>query len=126
MELTLSMLPELLAICRLEPNATLPPWTMTGRFIAITRTPEELSIVCPAAQVPGNVPCQRGWRCFKVEGRLDFALTGILASLATPLAAAEISIFALSTYDTDYLMVREVDSQRAVAVLSEAGHRIRG
>lgn len=123
-KLNLSLLPDKFAICRLDASSKIPDWACAGSFISITRSHDELSIVCPMDRVPSLEECNRGWRCFKVEGKLDFSLTGILTALATPLAQAGISIFALSTYDTDYLMVRDVDKEKAIQVLSQAGHQI--
>src|SRR5688500_488786 len=98
--MNLSLEKESLAVCRLAPDAPPPAWTAGLRdFCSITRTREELSIVCPAANVPGDVKTEAGWRMFKLEGPLDFGLTGILASVLDPLAKARISIFALSTHD---------------------------
>ncbi len=121
-QLTLSVLPDMLAICRLAPSTQPPLWALTGPFVALTRTVDELSIVCPQANVPDDVRCERGWRAFKVAGPLDFALTGTLASLATPLAQAGISIFAVSTFDTDYLLVKSDVLAEAIVVLTDAGH----
>lgn len=116
--LTLSLLPETLAVARLPAGALLPGWVdWSDPFVTVSRTRDELSVVCPEARVPGDVRAERGWRGFKVEGPLDFALTGILARLAAPLAEAGISIFAVSTYDTDYLLVRAADLEAATAVL---------
>lgn len=118
MGLKLIVLPDVLAVCRLPPDAALPAWIDTSAgFLTISRTEDELSLVCDLDRVPGGVRAERGWRAFKVEGPLDFALTGILAALATPLAEAGISIFAISTFETDYLLVRETELERAVAVL---------
>lgn len=122
--LTLSILPDTFAICRLDASSKLPQWAITGNFISITRTVDELSIVCPANQVPPGTNCNSGWQCFKVEGKLDFSLTGILAALATPLAQAGISIFAVSTYDTDYLLVKAEDKENAILILTAAGHMV--
>jgi hypothetical protein len=122
--ITLSLLPETFAVCRLPAEAPLPAWALAGPFFAITRTADELSIVCVQAQVPSGVTCQPGWRCLQVAGPLDFALTGVLASLAQPLAAAGVSIFALSTYDTDYLLVPEAQLDAAQAALHSAGHML--
>lgn len=94
-------------------------------FCSITRTNEELSIVCAENVVPQEVKQVTGWRAFKVEGPLDFALTGILASIADPLAKAGISIFALSTYHTDYVLVQDAKAAEAVKVLQAAGHTVR-
>jgi hypothetical protein len=122
--LLLTALSEPLTICRLDPGAALPEWAGSGRFVSITRTPAELSIVCAAHAVPATVQAERNWRALAVAGPLDFALTGILAALAQPLAAAGISIFALSTYDTDYLLVRAHALDRAIAALTAAGHHV--
>jgi uncharacterized protein len=121
--LHLSLLRERLAVCRLAPDAPLPGWA-GGEFTSITRTPQELSIVCAQARVPQNIQAERGWRALKVDGTLDFGLTGILASLASPLAAAGISIFALSTFDTDYLLIKEDRLDQAIDSLRSAGHHL--
>jgi hypothetical protein len=118
-DLRLTILPESLAICRLDPDEALPGWLFwRADFVSVSRTAEELSIVCSAGDVPAEVTAERDWRAFKVEGPLDFALTGILARLAAPLAEADISLFAVSTYDTDYLLVREASLGQAARVLS--------
>jgi len=122
MTLTLSVLPDTFAVCRLDAGAPVPDWARD--FFSITRTRDELSIVCPQRDVPPGIRCERDLRSLRVEGKLDFSLTGILASLAAPLADAGISIFALSTYDTDYLLVKEKHLPRAVQVLSASGHKI--
>jgi hypothetical protein len=114
------------AVCRLDASAEIPGWALGGgEFTSITRTAAELSIVCAEAAVPEGTKCERGWRLLAVEGPLDFALTGILVSLARPLADARISIFAISTYDTDCLMVREQDLAKAVHTLEAAGHTVK-
>lgn len=125
MPLHLAVLHETLAIAQLEPHAPMPAWAMSGSLFSITRTADELSIVCAAALVPADIQAARDWRALKVAGPLDFALTGILAMLAVPLGEAGISIFALSTYDTDYVLVRAPDLDRAVQVLRQAGHTVR-
>jgi hypothetical protein len=91
-------------------------------FLSITRTREELSIVCESSQVPAEIPAERGWRCMQVGGPLDFSLVGVLASLAEPLARAGIPIFAISTFDTDYILVRSTQIEAAIAALELAGH----
>jgi len=123
--LRLELLPETYAICRLGPEEAVPRWATDGAFLSLTRTRAELSIVCVEEAVPEGVRCQRGWRCLGVEGPLDFSLTGILTSLADPLAAAGVSIFATSTFDTDYLLLREADLERGMDALRRAGHQIR-
>ena len=122
--LTLSLLPENYSICRLGPEADIPPWALAGDFYSVTRTKKELSLVCSQEFVPVGVQCEKGWRCILVSGSLDFSLTGILASLTNSLAEAGISVFAISTFDTDYLLVKADNLKRAVLELEEAGHRI--
>ena len=110
------------AVCRLDASSPIPAWASAGPLVSITRTDAELSIVCAEASVPPAVRCEGGWRCLRVRGPLGFGLTGILASLASPLASSGVSIFVISTYDTDYLMVQERDLGRARDALSRAGH----
>ncbi|MDN5326539.1 MAG: uncharacterized protein PWP41_1235 [Moorella sp. (in: firmicutes)] len=124
-KLDLIILKEELAVCLLQQDAPVPGWALKGNLVSITRTPDELSLVCPAAGVPSGVKCEKGWRCLMVKGPLAFSLTGILAALVVPLANHGISIFAISTFDTDYLLVKEKDLERAIQVLSREGHRIR-
>jgi hypothetical protein len=112
------------AVCRLRSDAPVPDWANDGPFVSITRSSEELSIVCLQDHVPAGTVSEGSWRCFKVEGPLDFGLTGVLASLVQPLAEAEISLFAVSTYDTDYVLVKEEKLERAARVLTLAGHMI--
>lgn len=124
MPLTLSLLPDTFAVCRLEHDAEIPQWARTGEFFSITRTGDELSVVCRDADVPDGIRCERGWRALKVHGPLDFALIGILAALAQPLTNAGISLFAISTCDTDYALVKEKNLENAIAVLKKEGHQI--
>ena len=121
--LTLSLLSDTFAICRLEPEADIPSWALAGDFFSVTRTKEELSLVCLQKIVPEETRCEKDFRSIKVEGPLDFALVGVLASLTKALAQEEISILAISTFDTDYLLVKEAQVDRAVQKLSQAGHR---
>lgn len=112
------------AVCRLPAGTELPGW-MRGEFYSVTVTPSELSVVCEAACVPPDVRHEPGWRCLKVRGTLDFSLTGVLASLVVPLAEAGVSLFSLSTFDTDYLLVTNDCLEEAVAALTAAGHTVR-
>ncbi len=123
--LTLTVLPDRYAICRLEPQAAVPPW-VEGEFVCITRTPDELSIVCPEKNVPAGTNCEPGWRTLKCEGPLDFSLTGIVASLAEPLADAAVPIFPIATHSTDYLLVKDRHLERATLALTAYGHHVRG
>lgn len=122
--LDLTVLPDALAVCRLPAGAEAPAWLVGETFASFTRAPDETSIVCRAAVVPEGVRVEAGWRALRVAGPLDFALTGILASLLVPLAAARVPVFALSTFDTDYLLVRDTALGDAVAALVGAGHRV--
>jgi len=122
--IALDVMPGLYAICRLDAGAAVPLWATRRGFSSITRTDDELSIVCAADDVPDAVFAQRGYRGLAVRGPLDFGLVGIVASLAGALAAAAISIFVVSTHDTDYLFVRDANLDRAVAVLRAAGHSV--
>jgi hypothetical protein len=124
-KLNLQVIPDLLAVSRLAAGAELPPWAMSGPFRSVSWTPDELSIVCEESLVPQDVRSERGWRGFMVEGPLDFGLTGILLKIAEPLAKAGISIFAISTFDTDYVLVKEASFPDARKVLTECGHFIR-
>ena len=119
------MLPGALAVARLEPGAPLPAWAAPGDgapLHAVIRTAAEVTVVC--ADVPDGVRAERGWRALAVEGPLDLALTGVLASLATPLADAGVSLFAVSTFDTDYVLVRGDRVAAAVRALRAAGHSV--
>ncbi len=123
--LTLSLLPDTYAVCRLDGGAPVPAWALSEGFSSITRTDDELSIVCAQRVIADGVASKRGWRCLKVEGPLDFALTGVLAGIATPLAHTGVSIFAVSTYDTDYILVREQTLTQTIDALSRQGYHIR-
>jgi len=123
--LTLTVLKDTFAVCRLDPENSTPDWaTQPASFISITRTPGELSIVVPQHIVQGEIQCERDWKCLQVAGPLGFNEVGILSSLLAPLAEARISIFAVSSYDTDYLLVKEKDLETAIAVLYRSGHWI--
>jgi hypothetical protein len=117
----LTVLPGRVSICRLAANDAVPDWA-AGPFVSTTRTERELSIVCAEAFVPEGIVSSPGWRVLQVIGPLEFSLIGILSSLAAPLAEAAVSIFAVSTYDTDQLLVRDHDLERALTALTRAGH----
>jgi hypothetical protein len=123
-ELELALLPDEYAACRLAPDAPLPAWAEGDGFCSVTRTADELSVICRQERVPEAVEAVRGWRCLRVTGPLDFGLTGVAAALTAPLAAAEVSVLPVATYDTDYLLVRTDDLPRALAALRSAGHRV--
>jgi hypothetical protein len=122
--LTLELVAGGYAVCRLGAAEPLPAWTGGGPFVSVTRTDAELSVVCPQEAVPAAVLAERGFCCLRVVGPLGFGMTGVLASLSGPLASSGVSIFVVSTYETDYLMVQERDLERAVDALTRAGHRV--
>ncbi|HEY0371390.1 MAG TPA: ACT domain-containing protein [Thermoanaerobaculia bacterium] len=119
----LSILATPVAVCRLAADAAVPSWPR-GAFVSIIRTPDELSIVCDDDAVPVDVQAERNWRALKLEGPIPFEMTGVASALLAPLAAAQISIFLISTYDTDYLLLRAESFGRAVGVLRGAGYDV--
>lgn len=121
----LDLLPLKLAVGRLEPQDDLPPSVLASEWWCTTRTDDELSIVCTEAALPGNARGERGWRALKVRGPLPFDQVGIMAALSGCLAEAGVPIFAISTYDTDYLLIKESRVADAVQALDEAGHHVR-
>lgn len=123
----LKVLPGPFSMVRLAAEAPLPPWATLARdFFSVTRTSEELSVVCPASQVPAGTKAETGWRALKVQGPFALSEIGVLAALAAPLAAAKVSLFAISTFDTDYLLISERQLDAAVAALQAAGHQVVG
>ncbi len=109
------------SICRLKFDSHLPEWIFLSSFYSITKTSDELSVVCESIYIPKDVLAEKDWCLIKVKGPLDFSLTGILASLANPLALAKVSIFAISTFDTDYLMVKQNNTEKAKQILETSG-----
>ena len=126
--LDLDLLPEEYAVCRLPAGSALPDSLSSGpddkSVISVTWAPDELSVICPADRVPADATVEASWRCLRVVGPLDLALTGVLASLVGPLADARVNIVAFSTYDTDYLLIPAVRLSEAMDTLTAAGHRI--
>ena len=123
-QLELSLLPERFAISRLASNAPLPDWVTQGAFYSVTRTSDELSIVAKESCVPAGTLSENGWRVLKVQGPFVLSEVGALASLAAPLAAAQVSMFVVSTFDTDYLLVTQEQLASAITALDRAGHSI--
>ncbi|PIZ87686.1 MAG: ACT domain-containing protein [Candidatus Nealsonbacteria bacterium CG_4_10_14_0_2_um_filter_40_15] len=118
--LTLSVLPERLGICHFDKNTPIPNWALAGEgFSSIAKTNSELSVICAEGRIPGGVLAERGWRAFKVEGPLGFESTGIVSSLSTPLATAQISILYISTFESDYVLTEEKNLDKATEVLSQ-------
>jgi hypothetical protein len=119
--LRLTLLAHRLGVCRLEPTAAIPAWATASAFFSVTRTAEELSIVCAEEEVPAGVRCERGWRALKLEGPLGFGEVGVLEAVAAPLAEAGVGILAIATYDTDYVLVKEAQLGEAIGALSQQG-----
>jgi hypothetical protein len=118
----LRTLPDSYAVVRLQPGAELPEWVDKGPFRSVTRTDNEVSVVCRDHDVPDGESVDRGWTVLEVMGLLDFSLSGVVASLVAPLAEAEIPIFIISTFESDYVLVRSSDLARAADALEDAGH----
>ena len=112
------------AIVRLVPDAPVPAWATEGEFTSISRTSEELSIVCPAGNVPAEVSSPHHWMCLKLQGPFPFSQTGVLLSFIEPLSSKGIPIFAISTYDTDYVLIQEEWAGAALNALKHAGHEL--
>ena len=117
-----SVLEGTFAVCRLAPTVPAPEWALRPGFFSITRTAEELSLVCAEAHVPAGIPAEFGWSCLQLEGPFPFAMSGVLAAFINPLAEAGIGIFAVSTFDTDYILVKADSLRTTIAKLEEAGH----
>ena len=126
MHLKFQQLPGSFAICRLPPDAPIPELLPNASFISATRTADEHSIVCPAGQAPGNAKCEEPWTCFKLQGPFPFSQTGVLASFIDPLAERGVPIFAISTFDTDYVLVKEEHAATTRRTLQAAGHELIG
>ncbi|MBP1917781.1 ACT domain-containing protein [Youngiibacter multivorans] len=112
-------------VARLAAGSEIPNWAK-GEFISITSTPDELSVTCPEDSIPDGIKCEKGWRVLKLLGPLDFALVGILSRISSILADKQISIFAISTFDTDYILVKNDKVQNAVLALNDEGFVVVG
>jgi hypothetical protein len=122
--LRLRVMPGRLAICRLDASAPVPAWAMQTGFVSVTRTDRELSVVCDEARLPAGQRAEVGYVALEVAGPMPLSTTGVLASLAVPLRDAGVSIFAVSTYDTDYVLVKAALLHAAIAALEGAGHTV--
>jgi hypothetical protein len=117
------VLPEKLAVCQLTAGSGVPEWAVGAGFLCVTQTLEELSIVCEETRVPADIRTERDWIALKLEGPFPFAMTGVLTSCLQPLADAAIPIFAVSTFDTDYVLIKSDKLEPAIAALDAVGHR---
>jgi hypothetical protein len=118
-------LPQKFAVCRLGPEVSLPAWATEGDFFSVTRTADELSLVCCQNSVPEGTRCERDWRCLRIAGTIPLSVVGVVAGLTTALAASGISVFVVSTFDTDYLLVKERDWEAALEALGGRGYLVR-
>lgn len=122
--LTMKLLKEKYGVCRLEKTALIPEWSKNSEFFSITRTADELSIVCSQDNIPNDIKCEKDWRILKIQGPLDFSLIGILASISAVLAQKGISIFAISTYDTDYILIKNKDIDNSIKSLIKERYEV--
>jgi len=122
--ITMKLLEEKYGVCRLDGTESIPEWPQNSNFFSITRTEDELSIVCSQDSIPDDIKCEKDWRMLKVQGPLDFSLIGILASISRVLAQKGISIFAVSTYDTDYILVKNKDIDNVIESLVNEGYEV--
>ncbi len=120
-QLRYSVLPGKFAICRFSPDSAIPEWASGSKFFSITRTTDELSIVSPEELVAPGIQAEKGWACLALQGPFPFEMTGVLAAVLHPLAGAEIGIFAISTFDTDYVLIKEDSLRTAEETLRQAG-----
>jgi len=122
--LTMKLMEGLYGVCRLNRDEAIPEWVFQGSFYSVTKTLNELSVVCSQDNIPDKIKCEKDWRILRVEGPLDFSLIGILSSISTTLANKGISIFAISTYDTDYILVKDKNIDMAIDALSAEKYEI--
>jgi len=110
-------------VCRFASDASVPSWSLEGGFFCVVRTTDEVSVVSGEDRIPDGARCERGWVALKLEGPFPFSMTGVLASFVQPLAEAGIPVFAISTFDTDYVLVKRENLEAAVVALGGAGHK---
>ena len=123
-QLKLTLLKNKYAICSLPKDALIPDWALTQSLISITRTDKELTIVCRQDIISSELQSDLNWRCFRIDGSFDLDQIGVISSISSPLADAGISIYVISTYDTDYFLVKEEKLNQALSVLSNSNHSI--
>ncbi len=121
-KLRLRVLPEVYAICSFPPDAAFPDWPYNPNILSVTKTPQETTLVCEESHVPGDCKKSENFKCIKVEGRFDLDAVGVLASIAGPLAQNKISLYVISTFDTDYVLIHAENVDKAVSCLEKFGH----
>jgi hypothetical protein len=122
-KLKLSLLPQTYAICSFPPDFTFPAIDNTSSILSIAKTCKETTIVCDENRIPGDCRKSENWKCIKVEGSFDLDAIGVIAGISIPLAESRISIYVVSTYDTDYVLINAKNIDRAVSCLSKFGHK---
>jgi len=122
--LNLKLLKDKYSVCRLNKDDEIPKWIFNEEFFSITKTEDELSIVCLQDKIKEDIKCERDWKILKIEGPLDFSLIGILSKISTLMANNNISIFAISTYDTDYILIKEESIDKAIEILENNNYNI--
>jgi len=123
-QLQLSLLKDKYGICTLPNTAPIPGWALTQSLASVTRTDKELTIVCHREIIPSQYQSDLNWRCFKIDGAFDLDQVGVISSISSPLAEAGISIYVISTYETDYFLIQEHNLEQTISVLSGSGHSI--
>ena len=113
------------AVVRLEPSSDIPVWAEDSQFLSVTRTRNELSVVCEERLIPPGIKAEPGWRCLELAGPIPFDQTGVAAAFLDPLARAEVGVFVVSTYDTDYLLVKEAQLETAIEALRGSGYEVK-
>jgi hypothetical protein len=124
-QFTMSQLPGRLAVVQLAPGSTIPAWAAQGSLSAIVRTTVELTVVCDETVVPDDAQAEKGWAALMLDGPLPFSMTGVLSSILEPLAAGQIPVYVLSTFDTDCVLIKADQVEQAVLVLERGGHTVR-
>lgn len=116
------ILKDLYSVCKLTPDSDIPHWVNKNEFYSVTKTDEEFSILCLQNDVPANIKCELNWKILKIDSKLDFSMVGVIAQISKSLAENNISIFVISTFDTDYICVKEKDLAQTINILKKAGN----
>lgn len=122
MKYQFKILEDLYSICKLPPNDDIPDWMNINKFYSVTKTDEELSILCVQQNIPNDIECEKDWKVLKINSKLDFSLVGVISQISKLLAENSISIFVISTFDTDYICIKEKDLLKSIEILKQAGN----
>ncbi len=121
----LKLLEPVFAVCKLSPHTQIPEWALSAEVFFLSKTQDELSVICPSAQVPATVEHSADWRCFRVDDDLEFEQTGVVATVSTPIANAGLSLFLVSTHDRDYVLVHQSNLAQAIDVYNQHGFTVK-